>query len=74
MKIINIETVEQLRNAGYSVSVACTKCGYNGPTLDLEKFIRQGRGGKRPIELGLRHERCKTLLQLTIHAAKGYGK
>jgi hypothetical protein len=74
MPEITIETVEELRNAGYSVSVACTKCKYNGPTLDLEKFIRQGRGGMRPIELGLRHESCKAPLQLTIHAAKGYGK
>ena len=74
MNEIKIETVEELRNAGYSVSVACTKCGYNGPMLDLDRYIRQGRGGLRPIDLGLRHEKCKTLLQLTIHAAKGYGK
>ncbi len=72
--MIEIETVEQLRNAGYSVSVACTKCKYNGPMLDLERYIRRGRGGMRPIELGLRHGQCKTPLQLTIHAATGYGK
>jgi hypothetical protein len=74
MTEIKIETVEELRNHGYSVTVWCPKCSYRGPTLDLDKYIRQGRGGMRPIELGLRHQRCKTVLQLTIHPAKGYGK
>jgi len=71
---IEIETVQQVRDQGYSVSVRCWKCKYNGPTLDLDKYIRQGRGHLRPIELKLKHARCKTLLDLSLHPPKGYGK
>lgn len=71
---IEIETVEQLLQAGYSVSTYCHACKRSGPKLDLAKYIDQGRGHLRPIDLGLKHQRCGRKLALTIHAAKGYGK
>jgi hypothetical protein len=71
---IEIGTIEELRNHAYSVGTWCPKCSYRGPTLDLDKYIRQGRGGMRPIDLGLKHATCRTLLQLTISPPKGYGK
>lgn len=71
---IDIETVEQLRDHGYTVGTWCPKCAYWGPTLDLNKYINQGRGGLRPIDLGLKHAVCRTVLQLTVSPPKGYGK
>jgi hypothetical protein len=71
---IDIETVEQLRDHHYTVTVWCTKCNCRGPELDLNQYIRQGRGGLRPIDLGLKHKSCGTVLQLSIHPAKGFGK
>jgi len=71
---IVIETVEQLLAAGYSVSTYCHACKRVGPLLNLQKYIDQGCGNLRPIDLKLRHRECGALLSLTIHAAKGYGK
>lgn len=71
---IEIETVEQLVRHRYTVSTFCPKCGRRGPDLDLETYIQQGRGAFRPIDLGLRHARCKSVLQLLISPPKGYGK
>lgn len=71
---IEIETVEQLRDHGYSVSVYCGKCRYRGPVLDLNKYINQGRGRMRPIDLGLRHASCRTKLEIQVAPPKGYGK
>lgn len=71
---IDIGTVEQLLHHHYTVTVWCPKCSYRGPELDLAKYCLQGRDGMRPIELGLKHATCRTLLQLTITPPKGYGK
>lgn len=71
---IEIETVDQLIAAGYSVSTFCHACKRVGPKLDLQKYSAAGRGHLRPIDLKLRHRECGTVLSLTIHAAKGYGK
>jgi hypothetical protein len=71
---IEISTVEQLLRHGYTVTVWCPKCSFQGPEIDLEKYCRQGRGGKRPIDLKLKHARCKALLEVRIHPPKGYGK
>jgi len=71
---IEVETVEQLAAHGYTVSTFCHACKRVGPLLDLQKYIDQGRGDLRPIDLKLKHKRCGKLLGLTIHAAKGYGK
>lgn len=71
---IVIDTIEQLLQHGYSIAVNCQTCRYNGPVLDLNKYVLQGRGGMRPQELGLRHERCKSPLAFTVHPPKGYGK
>lgn len=71
---IEIETVAQLLAAGYRVETFCPKCGRRGPDLDLPKYIADGRGDMRPIDLRVRHQRCRTVLDLSIQPAKGYGK
>lgn len=72
--VIEIRTVEQLLHHGYTVTVWCPRCKYRGPELDLARYCRQGRGGMAPFELGLRHARCRSPLELTIHPPRGYGK
>jgi hypothetical protein len=72
--MIEIETVEQLLAHGYSVSVWCPACHRNGPVLNLQQYVDQGKGTLRPKDLGLRHKRCGRPLELTVHAAKGFGK
>lgn len=72
--MIKIETVAELVEHGYSVSTFCPTCHRHGPTLDLQKYIDGGRGHLRPAQLKARHKYCRTILQLTIRPAKGYGK
>lgn len=71
---IEIETIAQLLSNGYSVSTFCPRCKRRGPDLDLAKYIADGRGDMRPIDLRVRHQRCRTVLDITIHPAPGYGK
>lgn len=65
--MIVIETIRQTLDEGYTLSVSCPKCQIPGPVLNLRRLIAQGHGDRRAIDLGLRHDACGEVLQLTLH-------
>lgn len=71
---IVIETVDQLIHYKHTVETWCPTCKRFGPDLDLPSYANAGKGRFRPIDLGLKHRECGTVLEITIRPPKGYGK
>jgi hypothetical protein len=72
--VIKIETLAEFVEAGYSLSCWCPTCKRHGPTLDLLKYIEQGKGHLRPAQLRVRHTSCRSLLELRVHPKPRHGK
>jgi hypothetical protein len=71
--MIEIDTVRQLLEAGYSVSTTCETCWTHYGKVDLRLLVQHGRGDERPIRLGLECPKCRVRLGLTIHPPGGPG-
>lgn len=64
---LNIWTVREQFENGYTVTKWCPTCKTWAGELDLAGLVAAGYGDKPPLQIGLRHRDCRTLVLLTIH-------